>query len=161
MKNIAIAFGSGGHKAQAIRLNEYLRSKGIACTDNTYFIIESDVEGSDFDNSPIYISPIRHKYSKLKTLLMLLKFPFNVFRLSVYLKVHNISLVISPGPGCAIAAGMACKLSGTKFIFIESWSRFTQLSISGKLSSIFSDEFLVQNKSLLRIKSDAKYVGRL
>ncbi|PMJ38245.1 hypothetical protein BCU24_21105 [Vibrio cyclitrophicus] len=161
MKNIAIAFGSGGHKTQAVRLNEYLQSKGIAGKDTTYFIIESDVEGNGFYNSPIYISPIRHKYSRLKTLLMLIKIPFNVLRLFFYLKIHDISLVISPGPGCAIVVGIACKLSGAKFIFIESWSRFTKLSISGKLSSILADEFLVQNKSLLRIKSDAKYVGRL
>lgn len=53
-------------------------------------------------------------------------------------------VVISTGASLAINFAFIAKFLGIKFIFIESISRSQELSISGKLVYLISDEFYVQ-----------------
>lgn len=159
--NLAIAYGSGGHTAQAKRLEKYLIDNSLADQDKIYYILESDINEAYNSNNALLVSPLRHKYSKLLSMVMILKIPFSIIKISRFLIKNDISVVVSPGPGCAITSALSCKITRKKFIFIESWSRFTTLSFSGRICKLLADDFYVQNKSLLRINKFAKYVGKL
>lgn len=161
--NIAIAFGSGGHRAQAERLQNILETRGFFERENFYFIHESDVLKSEYlcQFKRITVPPLRDKYRKLKSIFYFLNFPVSVFRMVFFIKKNKIKVIISPGPGCAISAGLASKISGIKFIYIESWSRFTTLSLAGKFCRYMCNEFFVQNESMLKIMPNARFVGRL
>lgn len=161
LNKVAIAFGSGGHKAQAARLKNYLANEGLVAESDFYYIVENDVTYLDQHEKKITIPPVRHKYSHIKSFFMLLFVPVSIVRIMIFLRKNDIQLVVSPGPGCAIVSALACKLGGANFVFVESWSRFYSLSFSGKICRFLSDEFLVQNESLTRIHSGSKYVGRL
>ncbi|HAO9336376.1 TPA: polysaccharide biosynthesis protein, partial [Escherichia coli] len=50
---------------------------------------------------------------------------------------------------------------GTKVIYIETWSRFTTYSLSGRIMYRLSNKFYIQNKSLLELYPKAIYSGRL
>lgn len=159
--NLVIAYGSGGHAAQAKRLEKYLIENNLTEKDKIYYILESDVNGEHDSSNTLLVSSLRHKYSKISSFFMIFKIPFSIFKISRFIVVNNISVVISPGPGCAIISAVSCKITRKKFIFIESWSRFTTLSFSGKICKLLADDFYVQNKSLLRMNKFAKYVGKL
>ncbi|HBH9612460.1 polysaccharide biosynthesis protein, partial [Escherichia coli] len=77
------------------------------------------------------------------------------------LRKKNIKVIVTTGPGIAIAATLAAKLVGTKVIYIETWSRFTTYSLSGRIMYRLSNKFYIQNKSLLELYPKAIYSGRL
>ena len=58
-------------------------------------------------------------------------------------------LVICTGASIAIDFGVAAKLLGCKFMYVESISRSTDLSVSGKLVYPIADEFYVQWEQLV------------
>lgn len=53
-------------------------------------------------------------------------------------------LVISTGASVAVSFGIAAKVLGTRFAYIESISRSAELSLSGKLIYPLCNEFYVQ-----------------
>lgn len=58
------------------------------------------------------------------------------------------TLVVSTGASIAISFGVAAKMLGTRFVYIESISRSQDLSLSGKIVYRFCDDFYVQWPSL-------------
>ena len=75
------------------------------------------------------------------------------------LKQEKPDVVITTGALIAFPFCLLAKLSGSKVVYIESFARVTNGSLTGKLVYPFADEFLVQWKSMLKIYPKAKYVG--
>ncbi|XHR81911.1 MAG: PssD/Cps14F family polysaccharide biosynthesis glycosyltransferase [Gloeotrichia echinulata GP01] len=75
------------------------------------------------------------------------------------LRREKPDLVISTGASLAINFGFLAKIMGIKFIFIESISRPNELSISGKLVYLISDEFYVQWPELCQKYNKAIFRG--
>lgn len=69
--------------------------------------------------------------------------------------------VISCGPSTAVPVMYAGKLLGRKIIFIESWSKISTKSITGKLVYPIADKFFVQWEEQLRLYPKAIFRGRL
>lgn len=67
--------------------------------------------------------------------------------------------IVSTGAGISVNFAIAAKLTGTKFIFVESISRSSALSLSGKLVYYLADEFYVQWPSLEKRYSRARFRG--
>ena len=79
--------------------------------------------------------------------------------LGIFLK-EKPKIVISIGSEIAIPAFYIAKLLRIKTIFIESWCRVKNLSVTGKIVYPVSDLFLVQWSQLLqKYGKKAKYVG--
>ncbi len=74
---------------------------------------------------------------------------------------YNIKIIITTGPGMAIPAALVAKLLRVEIIHIETWSRFSTYSLSGRIMYHLADKFYVQNESLLKLYPEAIYSGRL
>lgn len=68
-------------------------------------------------------------------------------------------LIVSTGASISVNFAIAAKLTGAKFMFIESLSRSTDLSLSGKLTYPFCDEVYVQWPELAKRYSKAIFAG--
>jgi len=69
-------------------------------------------------------------------------------------------LIISTGAEIAIPVFYIAKLLRIKTVFVESWCRVTEKSMTGRIVYLVSDLFLVQWKQLLRkYGKKAKYWG--
>lgn len=69
-------------------------------------------------------------------------------------------VILSTGAALAVPFFLAGKLSGAHLIFVESLTRTTSLSLSGRLVRPLSDAFFVQWPDLARLKR-ARFAGRL
>lgn len=156
--NALFILGSGGHTAQMIELSKELKK-----TINYIYIIQ---KGDNLSKSKIihpgkiiYVTrPREIKESSTSSFFKTTKLFFKALEI---IKKHKIDIVISAGPGIAIPFSYAGKLLNKKIIFIESWSRVTKKSTSGKLIYPISDLFFVQWKENLINYPKAKYCGRL
>ena len=70
-------------------------------------------------------------------------------------------VLISTGPGIAIIPAIAMRAKGGVVIHVETWSRFTTKSATGRLMYLLAQHFLIQNTSLTRHYPTAIYAGRL
>lgn len=158
---ILLIAGRGGHLEQIIRLKDKLQATGF---EKFLLITEYGVPKdltNDFSEI-IYVHELRNKFSKRKYILSIIPVLADHFRTNLALhKNYKISMMLSTGPGLAIPASIICRLKKIPIVYVESWSRFYSLSITGKFMNIISDLFIVQNKSLLKLSKKAKYGGRL
>ncbi|HAS0848176.1 TPA: polysaccharide biosynthesis protein, partial [Enterobacter hormaechei subsp. xiangfangensis] len=102
----------------------------------------------------------RNKYAWVNVLKNL--GPLNIF-LKTFLIIRrtNCRAIVTTGPGIAISAAIAAKLLNVKIIHIETWSRFTTRSFSGRIMYHLASKFYVQNESLLQLYPKAIFSGRL
>lgn len=76
-------------------------------------------------------------------------------------------LVLSNGPGTCIPICLSSFLFNvfgiisSRIVFIESFCRVENLSLSGKIMMFFGDHFIVPWPELLSKNSNAKYLGQL
>lgn len=156
-KNALYILGSGGHTAQMIEL-----SKDLKNSINYFYLIQSDDVISK--KKIIYTGKIitvnrNAKFKELK-IISFFRTIFIFFKAIKIIKQNNIDMLISAGPGISISLFYAGKLLNKKLIFIESWSRVTSKSISGKLIYPIADLFFVQWKENLKNYPKALYRGR-
>lgn len=95
-------------------------------------------------------------YQAPRDLLMLAKNAPTVFKL---IAQEKPDLVISTGASIAVSFGIAAKISNVPFIYIESISRSTELSLSGKLIYPFCSELYVQWPTLCDRYPKATFKG--
>jgi len=158
---ILLIAGGGGHLEQMKRLYSTLE---LDKEDFDVLLITEksvSVKVSNF-TKVCYFDPLRDKYSKWKALLL----PPFVLLKHIYLSIqlfnkYNIKLSISTGPGIAIIPMLVAKLYSKKIIFIETWSKFYNLTFTAKIILNYADVFYVQNKELLARSKKAVYSGRL
>lgn len=83
----------------------------------------------------------------------------NFFLALVILHKSKPNLMISTGAGLAVPFILAGKIIGVKSVYVESISRSSSLSLSGKLVYNLVDEFYVQWPSCIKRYPKAKYRG--
>ena len=69
--------------------------------------------------------------------------------------------VLGTGPAILVPVAIMGKLVGAKIIFVESGSRVSQLSLTGKIMLRLADQFFVQWEPLQRRYPRTIYAGRL
>ncbi|MGI2113414.1 PssD/Cps14F family polysaccharide biosynthesis glycosyltransferase [Shewanella frigidimarina] len=157
-KVILVIYGRGGHKEQMRRLLNELKKN----SPNLQFVSIADVEdqfGSLLhykcpeprDKFNVWSAPFKIPYSALITLIQCIRLSFK----------HEISGIVSTGPGMAVLPSILFRLLSKQVIYIESWSRFYSGSLTGRFMYYIANVFYVQNKSMLAIFPKAKYSGRL
>lgn len=157
---ILLIAGGGGHIAQVKRLYNLLElsKKKI----DVLLLTEKGVIDNSENIEKIYFDPLRDKYSITKSILSLPVILIKHIILSINLfRDYDIKLCISTGPGVAIIPMLIGKMYNKKVIFIETWSKFEDLTFTAKIISIYADLFYVQNKELLHLSKKAIYSGRL
>lgn len=90
---------------------------------------------------------------------MLIRACINFIKALFILRKSRPDLVISTGAGLAVPFLLASKLFGIKTVFIESISRSSGLSLSGKILYNLVDEFYVQWPECVERYPKAQYRG--
>jgi len=137
MVKICLACSAGGHLKQLLELDSIWKK-------HENFIVTYERENTKklANKRKVYIieNPERDFFCILKSFIQSLK---------VFLK-EKPDLIVADGAGVSVPISIIGKLFGRKLIFIESFSRITEPSMTGKILYPFSDLFLVQWKPLLK-----------
>lgn len=167
---LLLLFGSGGHSEQMFRILKELKNK----YDYECVFVKKDILSEEKLTilakelrltiiNKYYITRMREaQNNKLKNILSLFYKPFLSILDSIKIILNCKSkFILSFGPGIAIPICYIGKLFGKKIIFIETWSRVWNASITMKLIYPIADICFVQWFELKKKYPKAKFVGRL
>jgi UDP-N-acetylglucosamine:LPS N-acetylglucosamine transferase len=158
MIRLLVTLGGGGHTTEMLRLVELLGR------DYEYhYVLVREVE---FARSrlpcPGTVHQVRRprgRYDGLPVTLFnsLVTMAHIVF---ILLRVRP-KVIIGCGPAISVLTSWLGKLGGAKVVFVETGSRVTTLSLSGRLTYPVADLFFVQWPDLTAGLPNASYAGRL
>jgi UDP-N-acetylglucosamine:LPS N-acetylglucosamine transferase len=155
---LLVVLGDGGHTAEIVRLVELL---GPAY-EYTYLMTTADqisrskitVEG------PVhYITRPRAKAEKLWGVAWHLA--YNLWQAVWLLYRIRPRAVLGSGPAVMVPVALLNKLAGGKIIFVETGSRITELSLTGKIMLKIADLYFVQWEQLQQRYPQTIFAGRL
>jgi beta-1,4-N-acetylglucosaminyltransferase len=169
-KQLMIVIGSGGHTAEILKLlhnlQNYKRIYVMAVNDvSSGSKIQEYQERNHSEYSVVRIPRSRNVHQSwlttpLTTLYSLLFCIFLIWK-------HNPKVILCNGPGTCVPicyAAFALRmllLSHSRIVFVESFARVFNLSLSGKLLYPIADRFLVQWEELQTKYPRSEYYGRL
>lgn len=149
MKKICFVSSSGGHWEELMCL------KPLAKNYESFFVTEKGGQAQDSGLERMYeVFQINRKEA-----LFVLKF------ICLFVRAFNILLhekpdfIITTGSLAAYPFCLLGKLMHRKVIYIESFARVENRSLTGKLVYLFADLFIVQWPEMLKCYPKAVYVG--
>lgn len=148
MKACFIA-STGGHWEELMCL------KSIADEHDTVYITEEGGQARDSSLENMRLLPQTNRYQKhflLRFIRLMISAGKIMFR-------EKPDFIVTTGALIAFPFCFYAKLMGCKIIYIESFARVNDRSITGRLVYPLADLFLVQWESLLELYPKAKYVG--
>jgi hypothetical protein len=160
-----MCFGEGGHHAQARRLYRHLQTAG--CRISTRLVSVTDKSGIALAGSQeIVFAQMRKKHSGgLRTLLhaaaALAANLCSLVKIVRCMRDADHVVLISLGPSFTVLPAILVRLRGGDVVHIESWSRFTTYSVTGRMMHAIASHFLVQNEELLGLYRGAAFCGKL
>lgn len=140
---------SGGHWEELMCL------KSIADEHDTVYITEEGGQAKDSSLENIHLLPQINRRQK-DFFWRFLKLMFSAGRI-MYREKPDV--VITTGALIVFPFCVYAKLMGAKVIYIETFARVNDRSMTGRLVYPLADLFLVQWESLLKFYPKAKYVG--
>lgn len=148
-KKVCFIASSGGHWEELMCLRE------IAEKYDTIYITEKggQVENTNLQN--VYTLPQINRHEK-HFWLHFVKLLGSAMQI---LKIEKPDFIITTGALIAFPFCFFAKIRRIKIIYIESFARVNNQSLTGKLVYPFADLFLVQWEPLLKFYPKAKYVG--
>ncbi len=143
---ILVIASSGGHLTQAMCATSTVELDLVLVTNKNM------LEGSRFKR----IHTIRDTQSNALIHAM------NVFTAARILRKEKPQALFSTGGPICLPFALLAKLTGTRFVFLDTMSRVTELSNSGKLINKFglADSFLCQWQETANKYSGAEYHGQ-
>jgi len=158
-QKLIIVLGSGGHTTQMIRVTELLS----ASYDFEYVVNDDDdksIKKIKFFGDVHVIPRPRRVYDKsvLRSVLLTM---FSLLQSFSIIKNSKSVGIVSAGPGLAVPLFVWALIFRKKRIFIESWSRVTTMSTTGRMCYYLSNYFFVQWPELIEKYPGAVYAGRL
>ncbi len=136
----------GGHLVQILKIAKYINEK------NCVFIVNDRLDLDDLMIGNTH--QITHATRNWKQII-------NLFEAIYYIGVYRPKILLSTGASPAVVFSIIAKLTGTRVIFVESLSRVTKPSLTGKLIYRIADEFYIQWPGLKRYFPKAFYYGNL
>ena len=148
-KKVCFIASSGGHWEELMCL------KSVAQKCDAFYVTEEGGQANDANLNKIYTFPQINRYEAgfIKHFMWLFIYARKL------LKKEKPDVVITTGALLSFPFCLLAKISGSKVVYIESFARVTNGSLTGRLVYPFADEFLVQWESMLKIYPKAKYVG--
>lgn len=140
---------SGGH------WEELMCIKSIADEHDTVFVTEEGGQARDSSLENIYLLPQTNR-RQTYFLWRFLKLMASARKIMLREKPD---FVVTTGALIAFPFCLYAKWMGAKVIYIESFARVDDRSLTGRLVYPMADLFLVQWESLLELYPKAKYVG--
>lgn len=140
---------SGGHWEELSCL------KKIADNNTSFFVTEKSGQLENINLKNAYILNQINRTEK-NFIIHFFKLFFKAYSI---LKKENPDVIISTGALIAFPFCLLAKLSRKKVIYIESFARVYEKSLTGKLIYPFADLFIVQWKPMLKCYPKAIYAG--
>ena len=152
MKKICFISSCGGH------LMEIKQLFPIAEGFDFYIVTENNPASYEI------VDKFRHYYLKQqerKNIRFLWNFIYNIiFSLRILLK-EKPNIILSTGAGCTFPTLLLGKILKAKIIYIESFAKLTNKSMTGKLTYYFADYFFVQWEEMKYIYKNSIYAGQV
>lgn len=149
-RKIFYVASSGGHMEELAQLKTLVKENDVIVTE------KSDYTVADWCPKVYYVKQINRKERTF-----LLKFIFLFVRSFILLCKENPNVIISTGALATFPVCCLAKLMGKKIIYIESFARVDEGSMTGKLMYHIADLFIVQWKELLKVFPNAVYGGSI
>lgn len=146
-KNLKVCFcsSSGGHFEQLMML------KPLMDEYDSYIITEKIGYDVRVDDIPVkYVLQINRTDK-----LFVFKFLFNIIKSFGIIITNRPNLIISTGALASVPIMIWTKIFGGKVIYIESFAKIDNPTISGKISYKFADQFYVQWENMKKFYPNA------
>ncbi|MFV0341462.1 MAG: PssD/Cps14F family polysaccharide biosynthesis glycosyltransferase [Anaerocolumna sp.] len=140
---------SGGHWEELMCLKDVIESS------ECFFVTEQGGQAQESKYSEMYLVTQINRHEKF-FLLHFFRLFITAFRI---IKKERPDIVLSTGALIAFPFCIVSKVFGAKIIFIESFARVYNKSLTGKLIYPFSDLFIVQWETMMEHYPKAKYGG--
>jgi UDP-N-acetylglucosamine:LPS N-acetylglucosamine transferase len=155
---ILVAMGEGGHTKEVVTLIDMLGG-GIAYG---YLLVDDDLVSAAKirREGPVYrVRRPRDKAHRfLRDASRTIQCGWQSLRV---LRTFKPDAVLSTGPSVAVPVSLLARALGKRVIFVETGSRVTALSATGRIMYKVADLFFVQWPELLAAYPRAVYAGRL
>lgn len=155
---VLVILGEGGHTKEMLALVEMLGDD----LEYGYIIVRDDEvsESKIRRPGPVYrvMRPRDKEHRLLRDIGKALYSGWQSWRA---LRAFRPRAVLSSGPAVAVPACVAARLMGIKVIFVETASRVTALSLTGRIMYRVAHLFFVQWPELAARYPKAIYAGRL
>jgi len=146
---ICFAASSGGH------LEEITCLRPIAMEHDSFLVTEkTNQETTAWGEDTYYLRQINRKEP-----LFIFHFIVLFFKAMKIIKKENPDCILSTGALVTYPLCVVCKLKKKKIIYIESFARVDEGSLTGKLMYKIADLFLVQWEEMLEVFPKATYSG--
>ena len=149
MKKACFIASSGGHWEELMCL------KDIANDYDTFYVTEEGGQVRDAELKNVYTLPQINRHEKR----FVIHFAKLFFKAIKIFQKEKPDFIITTGALIAFPFCVIGKMRRAKIIYIESFARVNDQSLTGRLVYPIADLFLVQWKSLLHFYPKAKYVG--
>lgn len=151
MEKIKICYtaSEGGHTHELMQLDELLQKYP------GFFITESKNGKDKFE--AVYTVPQVNR----KSIRSIFRFVQSFFTIRKILLKERPTHIISFGAMCTVPVCIIGKMMKIKVVYVESYTRIKDLSLSGKILYRFADLFVVQWKQLTYAYPKAVYGGAL
>lgn len=155
---LLVVLGDGGHTAEIIHLLELI---GPAY-DYTYVKSANDHLSDRKIKLEGPVHSINRPRAKDEGLVRgAFKLAGSFFQSVRLLRRIRPQAIVGSGPAVMVPVALAARFFGAKVIFIETASRVTSLSLTGKIMLRLADLFFVQWEQLKEIYPQTTYAGRL
>lgn len=147
---ICFTSSSGGHTTELLKLYPLME-------EHDHFII-AEKSNADFSKCKkvYYLKQVNRKQMRY-----IFSFLFSFFRIYKILKKEKPTYIISVGSMSTIPVCVIGKMLKMKVIYVESFARVYDLSVTGKILYKMADLFVVQWKALADLYDKAVYGGGL
>lgn len=151
MKKIAFIASSGGH------LEEISRLKKVAEMYESFLVTEkSGLMSNDLCDKTIYVRQINRKQ-----ITFIPKFIELFIKTFIILVREKPDVIVTTGALVAYPFCILGKFFGKKIVYIESFARVHNASLTGKLVYKFADLFIVQWEDMMKVYDKAVLGGGL
>lgn len=129
--------------------------RSIAQEQDTFYVTEEGGQARDSSLEPLYLLPQINRRQK--------DFPWRFLKLLIsagkIILREKPDVVVTTGALVSFPFCVLGKVLGAKVIYLETFARVNDRSLTGRLVYPIADLFLVQWESLLEYYPKAKYVG--
>ena len=131
--------------------------KKIADENFAFYVTEKGGQIQDMELEKLYVFAQISRKEKL----FIFHFAWVMFRSLYIMLKESPDVVIATGALITFPFCFYAKLLGKKVVFIESFARVHDTSLTGRIVYKFADLFIVQWESLLKCYPDAVYAGSI
>ena len=150
-KKVCLVCSCGGHFMELLQLLPAVEEHDF------YFVTEKN------KSSIQILKKYRHYFllqqERNKLFKFMFRFSLNILMSLIFLLKENPDVILTTGAGAAYPTCKIGKVLGKRIIYVESFAKLTNASVTGKKIYSFADEFFVQWEEMKNVYPKSKYHG--